>query len=286
MLEISTKIPLVESSIDPEFLSQKDEIEKIIADLKLPISAEQYWQEIIDGVQYIEFESYVSLVDRVLSENSEDEEIHCFYYDESRSGFDPERIPKNSNEFMIQLLQARIDSVGRKNKIVVRSHRDRKFTVYPERVYILDDALYSGTQMYESLKFLPEQIKVHVFVVAATKTGEQATKEAFSEFNLNGKLVYLERIRSLKDILSPEAVKILIEQKVRLHASYEEDFLTSDELEQFKDDFRKVYDEDSAVKSLTVTPFKLPDGKSVENELLKKISAVKGRAYIRPKNLF
>ncbi len=267
--------PLIDSEQERLFWRTYQEIKSIAKVNSLhtkageDFSPEHFWQEFIEAIQFIPFDSFLALTDKIIDDHESRGEIHCVYYDHGIREYSESPIPKNSNEFMIQLLKARIQQLEKNIKVFV--HNSREDNSFSENVIMVDDVLYSGSQMDKALSSIPplKNRTVRVYTVAATAGGEKTIKNGLKKHSLESDFTAIQQLKLIKEQLSKESFSILCS-------------LLADD---YGFPFHYAHSEASS-KCIAFTPFKVPDAFSILRIFIPEILPVhEDTAYIPPKNL-
>lgn len=289
--ESKIRVPLNEQLLQEEFQRQRQIIEKIIAEHKLSITPEEYWHMYKESIQFLDFDTYIQVIDKVIDQNGPSATLYCFYPDDGNE-FEQEGEVINSDTFMIRLLQARIKDRNLKIKVEVINKEQIKNRRSVKRLTMIDDAIYGGGQKHAQLSQIPENVSVNLFTVGATVKGVDVITKALTQRKHRGsevddKFEFSTPLISLREKLTPEG-RVLFKELYASNLMKEFDELPvgySSE-EGWKASLLKRAEEVLLDKPMVFTPFKLPDDTSTNNDFLRRIVPVQDRAYIPPENFF
>lgn len=276
------KAPLNAKLWEQEFEDEKEEIGAAIQKLNLNITPEEYWKEYQASVEFIDFDSFLATVDRIIEKHRNDGKIFCFYPNIEFS-YSENGLIHNSDEFMIRLLHARIRERGISLSVEVIDHerlRDKSV----QNIIVVDDAIYSGTQKAAQLRHVPLDKNLEFYVVGAAHKGEKIIEAAFQERKLKSpKHEHIFEtslhIHDIREHLSPSAQEIykeLTKEQIRRTNRDISQPIVEDELERRANSFLDF--------PIVFSPFKAPDFRS-SHQLGSLIPAPVEEGYIDPNHL-
>ncbi len=278
------KPPLVEAGAKAEFQRLLPDIQASIDAHSLSISAEEYWQEFLGAITFLDFDSYVEIVDRVIDDHMDQGVINC-YFDNMHAKLQESGPVDNSDSFMLRLLRARIQDRGVALDVQVFQNDKRRMKEI-QTLAMIDDALFSGLQKLESMDKLPLDKAVLMYVVGSTSTARDLIKSLIDKrppanHGPNGQLTVLRELRSVADSLSPAALQVykdLWVQKAVAKSKLDPDRALRSALLNF--------DEVASRKPLVSTPFNVIDDTSTEEEWMRPLIPVRTKSYVQPEMFF
>lgn len=268
------RIPLDKEAAQLEFEKSRQWIVNSINEHSLQITPEEYWKRFIESIQFIHFDEYIELVDKVIATYATRKKIVCYYPHHEK--FMGEGAIPNSEAFMIRLLNERIADKGLEIEVGIISREIVESGRGPKEFVILDDAIYSGLQKREDISGVPADVQINLFVVAATTKGLQSVVSGRigNPSNTPLNVTSIRALDRIQDLADPELKTIL------------SDVVISKMKQTFGETMGRKMASRFLENPLTMNPFKLPDATSTAALLFGKMFTVPTKdGYIDPQHL-